>query len=114
MNLNEIKEKASVVDNSKKIIDFFYWKMSWVLILILLMLSGYCVLVWYQYVYHPHWDAARVQEYEKTKSDGTNFDKLDFQAVVDEKKARADDYQKTFDDSGDIFRLKVAAKTNTK
>lgn len=114
MNFEEIKRKISFTDNSKKIIDFFYWNISWALLLILLVLAGYCIVVWYQYVYHPHWDNAKVQEYIRSKNaEATIFDKSGFQIVIDEKKAREADYQKDFSTIGDIFRLKTITTANT-
>lgn len=115
MNFEKIKRKVSITDNSKKIIDFFYWNISWVLLLILLALSGYCILVWYQYVYHPHWSQARIQEYTRSKNaSAVTFDKTGFGAIMNEKKARKTDYQKTFDNTtGDIFQLKTITATDT-
>lgn len=116
MKFGNIKEKLAVANNSKKVINFFYWNISWVLLLILLVLSGYCIFVWYQYVYRPHWSESQVETYKSSKNtSAAKFDKTGFQAVMDEKKARENDYQKTFDDAGDIFRLKTTtATTNTK
>lgn len=83
--------------------------------MIFLLLSSYCVFVWHNYVYRPHWDENRKQAYIKSKEEGVVLNKDVFNAIIEEKKARENDYQKNFSDYGDIFKLKtITVPSDTK
>lgn len=105
MDLGNIKEKMNSKNFSRKVLNFFYWEISWILLLIFIMLSGYCVFVWYRYVYKPYWSEAQKTQYIKANSNGVTYDKNDFQAAIDEKSRRDSDYQKDMGNPTDIFRL---------
>lgn len=105
MNLGDIRDKINAKGFSRKILDFFYWEISWILMLVFVILSGYCVFVWYKYVYNPHWSEVQKTQYIKTNSNEVTFNKNGFQAAIGQKSRRDSDYQKNISDLTDIFRL---------
>lgn len=73
--------------------------------LAMFVMTGYCLYVWYGYVYNPHWSQERKEAYLKEKDRGEVFRKSQFDAVVSEFKRRKIEKNKSLGISEDIFRL---------
>ena len=89
----------------RRVADFFYWKISWMLLILFMLLSAYCIFVWYGYVYSPGWSEDRKQEYIQSKGSDEVFNKTGLDGIFDEKKRRGADSQKTFENVADLFKL---------
>lgn len=105
MNAKESFQKINIKKIAGELLGFFYWKISWILILFFLVLSSYFVFIWYGFVYSPRWNDYRKEEYIKNKGEGAVLDKMGFDRIISEQKKREEGYNK---DIGleDIFRIK--------
>jgi hypothetical protein len=106
MELEKYFKRINYKAAAKTCLDFLYWKISWLLLILFIIFSLYCVYVWYEYVYNPHWDEQRKQTYIKSKSLVVNFDKSKFSEVIQEYDNRVAEFNKNFENINDIFRLK--------
>lgn len=91
---------------SGKISLFLEKKSKYIIFILMLALVGYGSFIWYRYVYNSEWNSSRVQEYMKTKDEGTAFNKNRFDEAVTEKEERSADYQSGITDIQDVFKLK--------
>lgn len=106
MNIKEYFKKVNIKKIAKQAVDFLYWEISWMLIFLFVLLSLYCVYIWYDYVYNPSWDSRRKEEYIKDKGVGVVFNKQGFDRIVEEKNKRIGNSAKNITNIKDIFRLK--------
>jgi hypothetical protein len=110
VNFNEIKLK---IKSRLAEFDFFDWSSSFllkrnrvVLIIFSLILLGYCVYLWYSFIYNPSWSEGRKQEYiESRKEESVVFDKNNFNKVISETENRKNNFQKSAENIPDIFSL---------
>ncbi len=104
---------------TEKIKKFFQWKnlmkyffrlldqQGKIYILIAVMLAtGYCIFIWYNYIYHPEWSEARKQAYTRSVEHKVIFNKSNLKKVVADFEKRKTNFQATPKKLNDIFRLK--------
>lgn len=72
---------------------------------LIIVLTGYCVYLWYGYVYHSEWDEGRKKSYADTRGKDVTLNKSKFDGLVSEREKRSARYQENLSDIPDIFRL---------
>ncbi|PIP28469.1 MAG: hypothetical protein COX29_01055 [Candidatus Moranbacteria bacterium CG23_combo_of_CG06-09_8_20_14_all_35_22] len=92
----------------RSLLDFFYKKLQWLALLIILLSAGFLIFLWYNYIFASQWDDARVQEYIQIKKDKNEavFNRENFEKIIQESNARNTEFEKPLDNLEDIFRLK--------
>ncbi len=70
------------------------------------VLSGYCVYIWYSYIYNPQWSEEKKAEYLRTKEKEVTFNRKKFRDIVEKERQRAEEYNQTLESVNDIFRIK--------
>ena len=104
MKLKDLKN--NLAEKLARIRIFLKEKNKWILFFIFLFFMGYCVYLWHSYVYNPKWSESRKQEYISTKEREVIFKKDKFDSVISEIKKRKENYQKSAENTPDIFKLK--------
>ena len=105
INIEKIKANLKQKNFCRFCLKLLSAKARILIILAALSATGYCVNLWYDFIYKPQWDDARKQEYLNSKDKGTNFSRARFQNIVDEFKSRQDRAAKTVENLTDIFRV---------
>ncbi len=70
------------------------------------LLSGYCIYLWYAYVYNYQWSESKKMEYLATKDKEVTFNRKRFQDIVDQEQKKTQEYEKEIDMKKDIFGIK--------
>ncbi len=90
----------------KSFFSYFVKQLNAMLLLVALLVTTYCVFLWYQTIYKPGWDNLQKQAYIKSKDKGTVFNKDKFEKMVAEYLAREEKRKKSIANIKDIFQLK--------
>jgi len=106
IDLKNLQSGMSLDDSFKKVGKFIVRKESYVLLLILLAIVGYCGYLWHGYIYKYQWDDAKKLEYMDTKKASATFDKKKFEKVLGSLNDRQGEYERNMDAKKDIFKLK--------
>ena len=111
INFNELKLKIK-----SKLANFSFadWSLNFLLkenriflLIFSLLLLGYCVYLWYNYLYQPKWSEEKKQEYiESRKEENVIFNRNRFNKVITELANRKNNFQKSVENIPDIFSLK--------
>lgn len=101
-----MKIKIDLPKFCQKTVLFLNKRRRWALMLIFLILIGYCAYLWYSNITNPGWSEARRQEYINTKQSGSIFSKDKFDALVREVEGKRSEYQRNIENIPDIFRLR--------
>lgn len=80
--------------------------------LVVIGLVGYCIYLWYGTIYRPGWSDFQKQEYIKTKTPETTFNKNGFEYDISAFQLRAEESQKKLENLTDIFRLDQLDKSS--
>lgn len=81
-------------------------KISLMVFFVAVLTAGYCVYLWYNFIFRPEWSEVKKQEYINSKDKGIVFNRSRFQNIIDEFKSREGQSQKNISDLTDIFRVK--------
>lgn len=110
MNQEEIFSKFKKISDPKRDLkaaaSFFGWSARLFAFLFAFSAVAYCVYLWYGTIYRPGWSDFQKQEYRKTKTIETVFNKGGFEYDVYAFQARAVESQKKLENLTDIFKLK--------
>jgi len=86
MNKKLDKNKDKMIYFWKKFLSktgcFILKKRVFLVFMIILSTSGYCLYIWYRYVYKPDWDNSRKESYIQEKEKGEIFDKNKFKEII--------------------------------
>lgn len=105
INIEKIKANLKQKNFCRFCLKLLSAKARILIMLAALAAAGYCVHIWYNFIYKPEWSDARKQEYINSKDKGAVFNRVKFQNIVDEFKARQDRSVKATEDLTDIFRV---------
>lgn len=111
VNFDELKLKVKSqwgrVDFSDWSLDFLLKRNRISLAIFSLAILSYCAYLWYGYLYHPGWSAAKKQEYiESRKEEEVVFNKNKFDKAISEIEIRKSYFQKPVENIPDIFSIK--------
>ncbi|PIU08942.1 MAG: hypothetical protein COZ85_00380 [Candidatus Moranbacteria bacterium CG_4_8_14_3_um_filter_34_16] len=110
MNKKLDKNKDKMIYFWKKFLSktgcFILKKRVFLVFMIIFATSGYCLFIWYRYVYKPDWDNSRKESYIQEKEKGEIFDKNKFKEIILEFEKRKSAREKNIDGINDIFKLK--------
>ena len=107
IDVKDLKKFINFSALSRNIGIFLYNKIQIFMLFILVFMTVYLVFFWYTQIFHSEWDEARVNEYIKDKQNKSEavFNRDNFQKVIDITNARSVEFEKTLDNTEDIFRL---------
>jgi hypothetical protein len=106
LKLDELKKTISSGVFLEKISEFFSGGFKWFVFALFFGLSGYCVYLWYAYVFDYQWGEEQRGAYLKTKDKEVTFDRQKFQEIVEREAQRASEYEKKIIVERDIFGIK--------
>jgi hypothetical protein len=106
IDLGKLKEKINWKHLGKFFIAFILRRVNIFIFILMFLLTGFFVHLWYFSIYKAEWSEMEKQEYIKNKDKGIVFNKNLFEAMVEETKLRSERFQKTESGLEDIFRLK--------
>jgi hypothetical protein len=106
LNLKEIKNNISSGLLLAKVRCFFSGKIEFFVFALFILLSVFCIYIWYSYVYNYQWSEDKKTEYLKTKNNEITFDRKKFQEIIEKEKKRTEDYKKATISEKDIFGIK--------
>lgn len=104
--LNDLKKTIFSGAFLQKIGGFFARSFRLCVFALFFGLSGYCVYLWYFYVYNYQWSEERKTEYLKTKDNEVTFDRQKFQEIVEREARKSLEYGKAVVVERDIFGIK--------
>jgi hypothetical protein len=103
----EIKiDKVQIKNMSKRLNLFLVSHIKNAIFALFLVLAGYCFYLWYVYAYNFQWSTEKKVAYISANSKEITIDVKKFNAIIDEKRMRENEYQKNPGTVVDIFRLK--------
>lgn len=88
------------------VVSFLLKRMNYFIYILMFLLTGFFVFLWYTHIYNSQWDELKKQEYINSKDKGVVFNERVFNDIVQEMDSRNQEFQKTKDNLEDIFRLK--------
>lgn len=106
IDLENIKNKLNPANINKSFFLFLEKRNRWIIFGCSILMLGYCVFLWYAFVYNHQWTQERKQEYIKSKEKETVFRKNKFDDIISEKNSRDGRYQESIGSVPDIFRIK--------
>ncbi|MFZ2626898.1 MAG: hypothetical protein WAX81_04390 [Candidatus Moraniibacteriota bacterium] len=89
-----------------QLVKFFSGNFKSFVFILFFILSGYCVYLWYSYVYDYRWSEDKKSEYLKTKDKEVTFNRKKFQEIVEKEQKREEEYAKKIIVEQDIFGIK--------
>lgn len=108
--MNKKIDKNKMVYFWKKIFSkigcFILKKRTVLIFMIIFAMSGYCLFIWFRYVYKPEWDNSRKESYIREKEKGEIFEKNKFGEIISEFEKRELAREKKIEGINDIFKLK--------
>lgn len=84
---------------------FFAKQINLYMFLIALLVTSYCVYLWYSSIYKSAWSDSRKQAYIQNKEKGIVFDRVQFEKAVAQYENRKKESEKNIS-TEDIFRIK--------
>lgn len=105
-NIEKIKKEILSGAFLKQVGGFCGANMKVFVFALFFILSGYCVYIWYSYIYNPQWSDEKKMEYLKTKEKEVTFNRKKFQGIVEKERQRAEEYGQTLENINDVFRIK--------
>jgi len=105
MASEEINMKVETKKLAQKTIFFFRGKDKLIAPIIFLACIGYCIFLWYSYVYNSQWSENQKQEYKNNQGKEIVFDEKKFNNVVASIENRQTEFNKKVDNVNDIFQI---------
>jgi len=107
LNVGKLKNFFRRQNLRRCFFDFFSGVEFKILVFVIAVLaSGYCVYIWYNFVYEPGWSDSRKREYIINKDKGAVFNRTRFKEIVAEIESRKARFGERIENSEDIFRIK--------
>lgn len=113
IDVRDLKKLLSIKASRQSIVEFFYKKLQWFAMFLILSVTLFLVFLWYGYIFNPQWNETRINEYTRTKQNKSTvvFNRENFEKITQETKLRSEEFNRVLDNSGDIFGLNKKVET---